>query len=113
MLKRNGISTTALAKEFGYSEKFLNGVLDGRIEKYYKGRIADDDLAGWEQRARTGRLVDIRDTIAHTNEVQIAVSLESLPHFFNDAMFLLRHLTFIKRETAWPTFIEYDFKLFK
>ncbi|MCL2570021.1 MAG: hypothetical protein FWE16_02330 [Firmicutes bacterium] len=76
-----------------------------------KVRIANDDLIGWEQRTRTGKLVDIRDTIAHTNEVQVAIGLESLPHFFNDAKFLLRHLTFIKRETSVPVFIEYDFKI--
>ncbi|MCL2555570.1 MAG: hypothetical protein FWE03_00935 [Firmicutes bacterium] len=80
-----------------------------KIDKAVKGKAKN--LDDWKQRATTGRLIDIRDAIAHTNEIQIAVNLEALPHFFNDAMFLLRHLTFVKREVPMPVFIDYDFKL--
>jgi hypothetical protein len=68
-------------------------------------------LDSWKIRAETGRLTDFRDTVAHTNEIQIAVNIASLPYFFNDAKYLLRHITFIKRETPIPVFSDYSFGL--
>ena len=89
--------------------EILENFFTTKIDRASKGKAKN--LEDWKHKAETGRLIDIRDAIAHTNEIQIAVEMESLPHFFNDAKFLLRHLTFVKRETSVPVFIEYDFKL--
>jgi len=95
----------------GYFE-IIKDFFAGQIDKDKSlNRVDEENVDEWKMKAQTGRLADFRDAVVHTNEIQIAVNMELLPYFFNDAKFLYKHITFIKRETLVPIFAQYEFAL--
>jgi len=112
-------------KKKGNIVGFLSGSCDGKnffeiLSEFYETKIdrdktlkptKDEDIAGWQDKTKTGRLADFRNVLAHTNEIQLAVNIEALVYDFNDAKYLLRYLRYIQGEDWFPNFVEYDFRL--